>query len=185
MSDLDTQLLRRALRAPEEPGRPAPRPTGPDDLTEIITRGRRLRWRRRAMAAGGSLCLAAAVVGAVAGIGRLTAPSSGPAQHVVTPAGPTRARLTPAPSPGRGRATPSPIRSATAAPTASPTTPSTTLPTGTPTQPHLIPTPTPTRSAPVNVSASSEVSASSTPSAAASDASTNGGQPSASPSASG
>ena len=91
MNDLDT--LRRALRASQQPGCPLPGHTGPADVAGIITRGRRLRWRRRAMAAGGSVCLAAAVVGAVVGIGRLTTPSSGPAPHVVSPVGPARATV--------------------------------------------------------------------------------------------
>jgi hypothetical protein len=192
MNDLDTHLLRRALRAPQEPGYPSPGRTGPADVAEIITRGRRLRWRRRAMAAGGSVCLVAAVVGAVAGIGRLTAPSPGPDQHVISPVGPARSTLapspSPSPSPGRGRVTPPPVPPATAVPTASPT-PST-LPTPTPTPTATsptapTPTPTPTRTAGAAVSASSGDSATSTPSARASVASTDSEQPRASPSAAG
>ena len=61
MTDLDT--LRRALRAS-----PPPEPTF--DPAAVIARGRRLRWRRRAAAAGGGLCLGVAVFGAVAGVGR-------------------------------------------------------------------------------------------------------------------
>jgi hypothetical protein len=157
MNDLDTDLLRRALRASREPGPPLAGCTGPDDLTEIITRGRRLRWRRRALAAGGSVCLAAAVVGAVAGVGRLTAPSSGPAQHVVSPVGATRTRPVAAPSPGPGRATPSPVASPTAAPTASPTAApnaqptATAVPAGTPVPSRIPPSqplPTPTQTLP-------------------------------------
>jgi hypothetical protein len=164
MNDLDTDLLRRALRAPQEPG---PHSAGPDDITEIITRGRRLRWRRRAMAAGGSVCLAAALVGAVAGIGRLTAPSSGPSQHVVSPVGGTRTRLAPTPSPGRGRATPSPVAPATAAPVVRPT--ATNAPAGTPIPSRIqssqpLPTPTSTGAA---VSASSDAAPTSSPSASA------------------
>jgi hypothetical protein len=183
MNDLDTHLLRRALRARQEPGYPSPGRTGPADVAEIITRGRRLRWRRRAMAAGGSVCLAAAVVGAVAGIGRLTAPSPGPSQHVVSPVRHARSTLAPSPSPGRGRATPSPVPSATAVPTASPT-PST-LPTATSTPPRTLPTPSPTRTPGAAVSASGGYSATSTPSASAGVASTDGEQPSATPSAAG
>jgi hypothetical protein len=182
MNDLDTDLLRRALRAPQEPGPRSPGRTGPDDITEIITRGRRLRWRRRAMAAGGSVCLAAAVVGAVAGIGRLTAPSSGPAQHVVSPVGGTRTRLAPTPSPVLGRATPSPVAPATAAPAVRPT--ATDVPAGTPTPSRIqpsqpSPTPTATR-APAGgaaVSASAATTYSEQPSASAT--------PSATPSAAG
>jgi hypothetical protein len=162
MNDLDTHVLRRALRAPQEPGSPSADRTGPADVAAIISRGRRLRWRRRALAAGGGVCLAAAIVGAVAGIGRLTTPSPGPAQHVVSPVGPTRAELpspspTPSPTRSRGRAVPSPISSATAGPTTPPTpmTPPPTPITATATQPQALPTPTPTpmRSAHVAVSA--------------------------------
>ena len=77
MTDLDTDLLRRALRASPEP-EPAFDPAL--DPAAIITRGRRLRWRRRAAAAGGGVCLAAAVFGAVTGVGRLAGPSPGPGQ---------------------------------------------------------------------------------------------------------
>jgi hypothetical protein len=125
MTDLDTELLRRALRA-------SPEPEPPFDPAAIITRGRRLRWRRRAAAAVGGVCLAAAVFGAVAGVGRLTAPSSVPIRHTITPVGPVgspgpRPRLVP--SPRRDEAAPtasaSPAATATTAPatTASPTSP--------------------------------------------------------------
>ena len=178
MNDLDTQLLRRALRAPQEPGYPSAGYTGPAGVAEIISRGRRLRWRRRAMAAGGSVCLAAAVVGAVAGIGRLTAPSPGPAQHVISPVGPGRTtpapRPSPRPSPGRGRDTPWPAPSATApstlpSPTATAFRTATALPPAT-AFPAPTPTPTPTRTV--------AASATSTPTASASVASTNQEQPS-------
>jgi hypothetical protein len=192
MTDLDTHTLRRALRAPQEPGYPAPGRTGPADVAEIITRGRRLRWRRRAMAAGGSVCLAAAVVGAVAGIGRLTTPSPGPVQHVVSPVGPTRPThptrptLAPSPSPRRGHATPSPFPSATAAPSASPTTPTTTTnPAAPATSGQTPPTPTPTLSASVAVSASGGDTSTPSASARGSSARTDGEQPSATPSAAG
>jgi hypothetical protein len=176
MNDLDTDLLRRALRAPQEPGPLSAGRAGPDDIAEIITRGRRFRWRRRAMAAGGSVCLGVALVGVVAGIGRLTTSSPAPAQHVISPVGPARATLAPSPSPGRRRAAPSPVPSATAGQTTPPTP--TRLPTATSTRARLLRTPTPTRSADVAVSASSGYSATSTPSASASDASTDGEQPS-------
>jgi hypothetical protein len=179
MNDLDTDLLRRALRAPQEPGPLSAGRAGPDDITEIITRGRRLRWRRRAMAAGGSVCLAAAVVGTVAGIGRLTAPSSGPAQHVVSPVGGTRTRLAPAPSPDPGRATPSPVASATAAPTVRPTATDIPAASATPSQiPPSQPLPTPTSTG-AAVSASSAAPPTSSPSASAAPSAT----PSATPSA--
>jgi hypothetical protein len=162
MNDIDTQMLRRALRAPLEPGHPPTARTGPADVAEIITRGRRLRWRRRAMAAGGSVCLGVALVGVVAGIGRLTTPSPAPAQHVISPVGPARATLAPIPSPGRRRAAPSPV-------------PTPRLPTATSTRARALraPTATPTRSAGVAVSASDartdgrQPSPSATPSAAA------------------
>ena len=86
MTDLDT--LRRALRASPQP---EPQPEPAFDPAAIITRGRRLRWRRRAVAAGGGLCLGVAVLGAVAGVGRLTAPSPGPGNHPISPAGPAGA----------------------------------------------------------------------------------------------
>jgi hypothetical protein len=114
MTDLDTDLLRRALRASPEPERAF-------DSAAIITRGRRLRWRRRATAVGGGVCLAAAVFGAVTGVGRLTAPSPGPGHHTVAPVGPAgvSTRPRPVPSPIRDRTTPSP--SASTSPTAIPT----------------------------------------------------------------
>jgi hypothetical protein len=177
MTDLDTRALRRALRAPQEPGYLAPGQPGPADVAEIITRGRRLRWRRRAMAAGGSVCLAAAVVGAVAGIGRLTTPSPGPAQHVISPVGRTRATAAPSPSPGRPRATPRPSPFATAAATPSPTPTTTVTALPTPTSAQTFPTPTPTLSAGAGISASTGVSTRSTPTPSA--ASTQGKQPSA------
>ena len=109
MTDLDTDLLRRALRAS-----PEPEPEPAFDPAAIITRGRRLRWRRRAAAAGGGVCLAAAVFGAVTGLGRLTVPSPGPAHHTVVPAvpvgpaGTTGTRPRPVPSPVRDGTVPSP-----------------------------------------------------------------------------
>ena len=102
MTDLDT--LRRALRASRATGA-APEPAF--DPAAIITRGRRLRWRRRAAAAGGGLCLGVAVFGAVAGVGRLTAPSPGPGHHPISPAGPAGAG---AGASTRPRPVPSPVR---------------------------------------------------------------------------
>ena len=188
MNDLDTQILRRALRTPQEPGYPSAGYTGPADVAEIISRGRRLRWRRRAMAAGGSVCLAAAVVGAVAGIGRLTTQSPGPAPHVISPVGPGRATPAPSPSPDRGRDTPWPAPSATAAPrtprsptaTALPAT--TAVPTASSTQGQTLPTPTPTRSAGASVAPRSQNNPTSTPSASANS---EGPSPSATPTAAG
>jgi hypothetical protein len=119
MTDRDTGLLRRALRAS-----PEPEPTF--DAAAIVTRGRRLRWRRRAVAAGGGVCLAAAVFGAVAGVGRLTAPPSVPVHHTVTPIGPAGPRPRPVPTPRRDAATPSASASPTAIATTRPTAPSAT-----------------------------------------------------------
>jgi hypothetical protein len=173
MTDLDT--LRRALRASPEPERAfAPA----FDPAEIIARGRRLRWRRRAVAAGSGVCLAAAVFGAVAGVGRLTAPSSGPSHRTVIPIGPAGARPRQAPSPTRGDATPSASPSATARPTPSATaTPVRALP-STP------PTPTSTSTAPGSAPSASPTSpavATTSPSAGATGAS--GNQPSPTPTA--
>ena len=135
MTDLDTDLLRRALRASPEPERAF-------DSAAIITRGRRLRWRRRATAVGGGVCLAAAVFGAVAGVGRLTAPSSVPVRHTVIPVSPVgsaRPRPHPVPSPRRDGAAPTVSASPAATATTTPvTTPSPTSPAG-----GLAPTPSP------------------------------------------
>lgn len=56
------------------------------DIAAIMKRGRRLRFRRRLAAAGGTLCVAAAVYGVVIGTAHLTGPSPAP----VRPAGPAR-----------------------------------------------------------------------------------------------
>jgi hypothetical protein len=180
MNDLDTDLLRRALRAPQEPGPRSAGRAGPDEITEIITRGRRLRWRRRALAAGGGVCLAAAVFGAVAGIGRLAAPASGPAAHVVSPVGssrPTRPAPVPSPSPGRGRATPSPVPTATAVPAGSATPTASPSPSASAAA-RTAPTPTPTMSVSGSVSPVSSDAPVATPSASA-GATTVGKQPTA------
>ena len=154
MTDLDTDLLRRALRASPGPeGRPERGPEPALDPAPIITRGRRLRWRRRAVAAGGGVCLAAAVFGVITGVGRLTVPSPGPGHHTVVPVGPagpagTSTRPRPVPSPVRDGAEPSP--SASDSPTAIPTgrasssTPASATP---PTNAPATPSPTATASA--------------------------------------
>jgi hypothetical protein len=64
------------------------------DIAAIMKRGRRLRFRRRIAAAGGTLCVAAVVYGVVIGTAHLTRPSPAP----VRPAGPARFLPT-APSP--------------------------------------------------------------------------------------
>jgi hypothetical protein len=146
MTDLDTDLLRRALRASPEPG-PA------FDPAVLITRGRRLRWRRRAAAVGGGVCLAAAVFGAVAGVGRLTAPSSVPVRHTVTPVGPAGSagpRPRPVPRPRRAAAapsaSPSPAATATNTPATTPSPTSSAPAVPVPTSPETpIPTPTAAR----------------------------------------
>jgi hypothetical protein len=170
MNGLDTQTLRRALRAAQEPGCPSAGLADPTEVAQIITRGRRLRWRRRAVAVGGGVCLAAAVFGAVAGIGRLTAPASGgPAPHVISPVGPSRStRPTPVPRPsglGPGRATPSPV------PTARAGRPGSATPVAIPSASaasRTVPTPTPTMSVSSSVSPVSSLAPASTPSATAS-----------------
>jgi hypothetical protein len=109
MTDLETKL-RRALRVSRDPGCDEPA----FDVAGIIVAGRRLRWRRRAAAVGGSLCVAAAMAVAVTAFGRLAPSSVHPAQHVVGPA-----RSVPAPSASRP-ISPSPSVSPTAIPTAAP-----------------------------------------------------------------
>ena len=83
------------------------------DIAAIMKRGQRLRVRRRLAAAGGTLCVAAAVYGVVVGATHLTQSSPAP----VRPAGPARILPT-VPSPAstgtdarHGR--PSPVRSPT------------------------------------------------------------------------
>ena len=120
MTDLETRL-RRALRVSQDsghapPGYPAHGCGEPAfDVAGIITRGRRLRWRRRAAAAGASLCVAAALFGAVTGFGKLATSSVHPAQRVVGPAG-----SVPAPSPSRVISPPSPSTTPRAVPAARP-----------------------------------------------------------------
>jgi hypothetical protein len=150
MTDLETQL-RRALRVPQDPGYAPPGypACGCDepafDVAGIIARGRRLRWRRRAVVVGGSLCVAAAMFGAVTGIGKLATPSVHPVQHVVGPArsvpAPTPSRPVPAPTPSRAISSPSPSApTAIAPPTPPATAPPTPGPTATPgTQPLVAP----------------------------------------------
>jgi hypothetical protein len=151
MTDLDT--LRRALRASPEPGRGFDPDFAPAfeafDPAVIVAKGRRLRWRRRAVAAGSGVCLAAAVFGAMVGVGRLAGPSTGPARHTVAPIGPVGSRPRPVPSPRRDSAIPS------ASPTASPS-------------PYATSRATPIATTPIWTS---PTSAAGTPSASASEAS--------------
>ena len=61
MTDLDTTALRRALKPPGDPWAPgasagsAPAGWAPADVTSIMTRGRRVRRRRRLAAVAGGL----------------------------------------------------------------------------------------------------------------------------------
>jgi hypothetical protein len=110
MTDLETKL-RRALRVSQDPGCDQPA----FDVAGIISRGRRLRWRRRVVAVGGGLCVTAALAGAATGIGKLATSPIHPAQHVVGPA-----RSVPAPTPSRAISPPSPTAIPTAAPSATP-----------------------------------------------------------------
>ncbi|HEX3961999.1 MAG TPA: hypothetical protein VHZ03_36120 [Trebonia sp.] len=130
MTDLETQL-RRALRVSQDPGYAPPghpvrgRDEPAFDVAGIIVRGRRLRWRRRAVAVGGSLCVAAAMFGAATGIAKLATSPVHPAQHVVGPAQPG-----PAPSASRPISAPSPSASPTAIATPRPSNSATPRPTG-------------------------------------------------------
>jgi hypothetical protein len=56
MTHLDTTTLRRALKAPRDPGDPV-------DVTQLMSRGRRLRWRRRLTAVAGGICAVAILAG--------------------------------------------------------------------------------------------------------------------------
>ena len=120
MTDLDT--LRRALW---ETARPAAA-TDDLDIVVIMKRGRRLRIRRKLAVVGGSLCVAAAVFGAVAGASHLTGPSPVPAR----PAAPARSPLPSSTARPGGGPSPAPIpvgpgglpgRAASTAPASRPT----------------------------------------------------------------
>src|ERR1700739_766730 len=80
MTDLDTATLRKALRAPSDPGEWV-------DVTRIMTRGRQVRRRRRLAAVAGGLCAVAVLAGTATAVAdRSAAPSApvqpaGPAQH--------------------------------------------------------------------------------------------------------
>jgi hypothetical protein len=134
MKDLDT--LQEALRETAGPAR-----AGDDlDFAAIMKRGRRLRLRRRLAAAGGSLCVAAAVYGVVTGATHLTRPSPAP----VRPAGPARI-FTTVPSPaGTGTHAPPVLPSPAPRPMGTdkqPTRTATTAPeaTGKPPRPSALP----------------------------------------------
>ena len=119
MTGLDTEALREALRAGNDPG-------GALDLALIMDRGKRLRWRRRGAAVAGTLCALALLAGAGTGIADLA--SSSPA--TVQPVSPARpglpgTRLPPPRTATAGPVTPVPVPAATptATPTASPSAP--------------------------------------------------------------
>jgi hypothetical protein len=101
MTDLDT--LRQALRVPPPAGPPL-------DVDEIITRGRRLRWRRRLAAAAGGVCVAAAVFGTMAGVGHPARTAPVPGQR---PVAPSRSVHVPSPAPTSVAPTPVPAPSTT------------------------------------------------------------------------
>ncbi|HEY1819355.1 MAG TPA: hypothetical protein VGG83_05460 [Trebonia sp.] len=91
MTELDTKALRQALKAPHDPGDPV-------DVTRLMTRGRRLRHRRRLAAVAGAICAVALLAGTATAIADHTAAPS-PSVRPVSPA-----RLQPPPSPARHRA---------------------------------------------------------------------------------
>jgi hypothetical protein len=140
MTEFDTAALRQALRVPQDPGDPV-------DVSQIMTRGRRLRNRRRLAAVAGTVCAVALLAGTASAIADLTA---APSQRV-QPVGPARQQSLP-PSPAR---TPHPVRRPTAGLSATPVpvpTPATAVPTtsATPTA-SAFATTTPTPGAPPSV----------------------------------
>jgi hypothetical protein len=91
----DIEALRRALQAPDD--------AGSVDIGEIVTRGKRLRVRRRLAVAGAAMCAALVVTGVVTGGGHLVRSAPVPAQHPTEPR-PARSVSSPSPAP---RVTPS------------------------------------------------------------------------------
>ena len=148
MTDLDTTTLRLALKAPGDPSAPV-------DVTQIMTRGRRLRRRRRSAAVAGGICAVAILAGAGTAVASLTAEPSvpslpaGPAQHrptegrPPTPVPSPRHTSRPGVSPAAGlpaAPVPSPSRTVTSAsvastPSGSPASPTSPTPTAVPTSP--------------------------------------------------
>lgn len=113
MTDLDT--LRRALRAEQPSAWSAGQCL---DLDQVMTQGRRLRWRRR-LAVGGAVvvCAAGAVSGVLAGTGHPGRAAPVPAQR---PASPTHVvREMPTYLPPSQAPTPSPASSLAPIPSAS------------------------------------------------------------------
>ena len=88
MTDLDRATLRMALKSAGDQGDPV-------DVTQIMTRGRRLRARRRLAAVAGAACAVAILAGAGTAIASRAAAPSAP----VRPAGP--AGHGPGPASGR------------------------------------------------------------------------------------
>jgi hypothetical protein len=93
MTDLDSAALRQALKAPGDPAAPV-------DVSKIMTRGRKLRTRRRLAAVAGGLGVAAVLAGTATAIANLTAAPPapgqpvGPAQHGPARPGPAEHRPT-------------------------------------------------------------------------------------------
>jgi hypothetical protein len=75
MTDLDTAALRQALRAPGDPADPV-------DVTQIMTRGHKLRARRRLAAVAGGLSVVAVLAGTATAIANVTAAPPAPGQPV-------------------------------------------------------------------------------------------------------
>jgi hypothetical protein len=152
MTDLDT--LRRALQSRDDP-------TVHDDLdvSSIVARGRRMRFRRRLAATGGAVGIAGAVLAVALGTTQLTGPSLTPGQPPVAPGHILSPATTPAPSPPVPRSTTAPaLRPATAtpamvAPTTTPTAFSTPSPQGPTKIPGVAPFPTPTSTSAVGSTA--------------------------------
>jgi hypothetical protein len=125
MTELDTQALRQALKAPMDPAAPV-------DVTQIMARGRRLRNRRRLAAVAGALCAIAPLPGTGTAIANLSAAPS-PRVQPAGPAGhrPAQHQSPPVESPTPhpvGRPTPhvpaTPVPIATAAPATAKPSPS-------------------------------------------------------------
>jgi hypothetical protein len=150
MTELDTTALRQALRASQDPGDLV-------DVTKIMTRGRRLRNRRRLAAVAGTVCAVALLAGTASAIADRTA---GPSQRV-QPVGPAREQsLQPTPA---GRHAPHPVTRPTADLPATPVPLATPLPaTATPTASA---TPTPSASATTTPTSAALPSPSSLPTA--------------------
>src|ERR1700677_215603 len=133
MTDLDT--LRRSLagRPPAEYGQQTL------DVAQIMTRGRRLRIRRRVTAAGGARCVAVAVFGAGTGVSYLTGTPPAPGQQ---PASSTRIAHSPSPAvtfAGTPEPSARPVPSAAASPQDASPGPAVSSPSSSPDPPTSIP----------------------------------------------